>query len=210
MSKIVIFIVESIILIKKFHDAISKRTWHYYSVMYCISRGIHFDNSLPPNFLGKCFLMIEKDAQVSLGRDFVCRSGPQYCIDCGQASKLVVKSNAELNIGDFSGISNTIIHCHKKIHIGDYVNIGAGCMIMDTNFHSTDWKKRLNRNEDVNNAKDVPVYIGNNVFIGARSIIMKGVTIGEKAMVCAGSVVICDIPAEEMWGGDPAKFIKKI
>lgn len=52
--------------------------------------------------------------------------------------------------------------------------------------------------------------IGDNVLIGAHSIILKGVTIGNNAVVAAGSVVSRSIPANELWGGNPAKFIKKI
>lgn len=159
---------------------------------------------------GGHFLKIDNDADVEFGKDFVCRSSPQYCIDCGYASKIVVKKGATLSVGDYSGISNSIIHCYKSITIGDYVNIGAGCLIMDTNFHSTDWKQRFNRTEDVKQAKVKPIIIGNHVFIGARSIIMKGVNIGEKSMVSAGSVVSCDIPPNELWGGNPAKYIKRL
>lgn len=53
------------------------------------------------------------------------------------------------------------------------------------------------------------VKIGNDVFIGAHSIICKPVTIGDHAVVAAGSVVTKDIPEGEIWGGVPAKFIKK-
>lgn len=55
-----------------------------------------------------------------------------------------------------------------------------------------------------------PVVIKNGVFIGANSIILKGVTIGEKAIVGAGSVVTRSIPDGEIWAGNPAKFIRKI
>ena len=56
----------------------------------------------------------------------------------------------------------------------------------------------------------VPVIIGNNVFIGMDSLILKGVTIGDYAIVAARSVVTKSIPAGEVWGGNPAKFIRKI
>lgn len=52
--------------------------------------------------------------------------------------------------------------------------------------------------------------IEDNVFIGARCIILKGVTIGENSIVGAGSVVTKSIPANEIWAGNPAKFIRKI
>lgn len=68
-------------------------------------------------------------------------------------------------------MSNTIIQCHNNITIGDNVNIGAGCMIMGTNFHSTNWEIRLDRKKDILEAKTAPVKFGNVCFIGARSII---------------------------------------
>lgn len=107
-------------------------------------------------------------------------------------------------------MTNTIIQCHEEIIIGNHVNIGAGCMIMDSNFHSTDWRDRLDRRKDIENHRNAPIKIGDVVFIGARSIICKGVTIGDHAMIAAGSVVVSDVPANEVWGGNPAKFIKKI
>lgn len=52
--------------------------------------------------------------------------------------------------------------------------------------------------------------ICDDVFIGCRSIILKGVTIGARSIIAAGSVVTKDVPADEIWGGNPAQFIKKI
>lgn len=54
------------------------------------------------------------------------------------------------------------------------------------------------------------IKIGNNVFIGAHTIICKPVTIGDDVVIAAGSVVTKDVPSGEMWGGVPAKFIKKL
>ena len=58
--------------------------------------------------------------------------------------------------------------------------------------------------------KTTPVYIGEGVFIGACSIVTKGVSIGKHSVVGAGSVVTHDIPEEEIWAGNPARFIKKL
>lgn len=131
-------------------------------------------------------------------------------VDIFTNSHIVVCQNAILSIGSNSGITSTAIYCAEKIEIGNYVNIGAGCLVMDTNFHSTNWEIRMDREKDIINAKTAPVKIDDFVFIGARSIICKGVHIGEKSLVAAGSVVVKDIPAGELWGGNPAKFIKKI
>lgn len=52
------------------------------------------------------------------------------------------------------------------------------------------------------------VKIGNNVFIGVRSIILPGITIGDNVVIGAGSVVTKDIPSNEVWAGNPVKFIR--
>ena len=162
------------------------------------------------HFYGRPEIKISQEASVVIGREFICRSGSSNTIDNSCCSRIVVSKGAILRIGKYSGISNTTIHCYKSVTIGDYVNIGAGTMIFDTNFHSTDWCDRVNRATDCCNAKTAPIQIGDCVFIGARTIICKGVTIGDKSMIAAGSVVVKDIPAGELWGGNPAKFIKKI
>ena len=159
-------------------------------------------------FNGNTSIQIAKDAKIKIGRDFLCNSGERYAIDINRSAKICVQPYAELIIGKHSGMTNSVIQCHKKIVIGDYVNIGAGCMIFDTNFHSTDWHIRENRVEDANEAKTSPVSIGDHVFVGTRSIICKGVNIGEKSLIAAGSVVTKDIPPYCIAGGNPCRVIK--
>lgn len=105
------------------------------------------------------------------------------------------------------GISNTAFYAAHEIIVEDDAVIGAGCKIYDTDFHSTIAEYRLNGNTNV---KGMPVRIGRRSFIGGHSIILKGVSIGEQAVVAAGSVVTKSVPANEIWGGNPAKFLKKI
>lgn len=156
-----------------------------------------FDNDV--KFYGNTIFNIK--GKVTIGKEFICCSSIDYCIDYGY-SKIVVRPNAELHIGDYCGISNVLLHCYDHIKIGNYVNIGAGTIIFDTNFHSTNWKDRENRGTDVKKAKTDPINIGDFVFIGARCIICKGVNIGDKSIVAAGSIVTRDIPAGEIWGGE--------
>lgn len=130
-------------------------------------------------------------------------------IDVLPASQIIIGSDASLIIGDYVGMTQISITCSKRISIGSHVKIGAGVLLFDTDFHSTDWNLRRKKN-DGQYAKSLPISIGNDVFIGARSIICKGVCIGDKAIVATGSVVVKSIPAGEIWGGNPAKFIKKI
>lgn len=161
-------------------------------------------------FYGKPEMRIEKGARVSIGKGLICRSGFGNAIDNSSGTVISVLKGAELTIGEQSGMSNTVIHCHESITIGSNVNIGAGTMIFDTNFHSNDWRERASRKTDCCNAKTAPVVIGDLVFIGARCIIGKGVHIGEKSMIAAGSVVVKDIPAGVIAGGNPCKVIRPI
>ncbi|MCZ8372450.1 acyltransferase [Phocaeicola sp. KGMB11183] len=123
--------------------------------------------------------------------------------------KIEVRNQAILQIGNHVGITATTIICHNKIIIEDHVKIGVGTHIYDTNFHNINPKDRiyLDKLETVRNA---PIYIKKNAFIGAFCIILKGVTIGENSIIAAGSVVVHNVPANEIWGGNPAQFIKKI
>jgi len=107
------------------------------------------------------------------------------------------------NVG-FSGVS---IHCRGFIQIGDNTIIGANSFIWDHDFHELDYIARLNKSGDI---KTLPVMIGNNVFIGEGCRILKGVTIGDRSIIGTGSIVTKNIPSDEIWAGNPARFVKKI
>ncbi|MBU2947833.1 acyltransferase [Zobellia uliginosa] len=125
-----------------------------------------------------------------------------------KACSLVVEKKAELVIGKNVGISSTAIVCYKSIKIGDNVNIGGNVVIYDTDFHSLDANDRLSPEIDRKNTVNKGVSIGDNVFIGGHSTILKGVSIGDNAIIGACSLVVKDIPANEVWGGNPAIMIK--
>lgn len=119
---------------------------------------------------------------------------------------LFAKVNAKIKIGDNCGISNVTIFAFDNITIGNDVYIGGSVKIYDTDFHWLDYDKRITQEGGVTK----PVRIEDGAFIGAHSIVLKGVTIGKKSVVGAGSVVTRDIPENEIWAGNPAKFIRKI
>ena len=81
---------------------------------------------------------------------------------------------------------------------------------MDSDFHSIDYRHRKGRNEDALHASTAPITIDDYVFIGTRSIILKGVHIGEGATIGAGSVVTNDIPAKCIAAGNPCRIIRYI
>ena len=188
---------------------VKRKFYSWTTIHYLLYHQVRF-NPKKCRFNGRTYLNIGRGCKVSIGDGFIANSGVTAGIDCGNGCKIAVRRDATLTIGEYSGMTNTVIQCHERIEIGSHVNIGAGCMIMDSNFHSTDWKDRLDRRKDIANHRNAPIKIGDVVFIGARSIICKGVTIGDHAMIAAGSVVVTDVPADEVWGGNPVRFIKRI
>lgn len=114
----------------------------------------------------------------------------------------------------------------NKIEIEEYVFIAGDCVIYDHNSHSIDYSERINDiHAQINNLEtnryfttdknwDIviskPILIKKYAWIGMKCIILKGVTIGEGAVVAAGSVVVKDVPAWTVVGGNPAQIIKYI
>lgn len=154
-------------------------------------------------------LFIRGQGKIIFGKEVVFNSSSNANPIGGDVRMVLrVSPKALLEIGDYSGISNSAIICHEKISIGKYVKIGGSVKIYDTDFHNLNWLSRLQKGLDIPNTK--PITIGDYVFIGANTIILKGVSIGEKSIVGAGSVVTKSIPDNQIWGGNPAKFIKNI
>ena len=188
---------------------IEKIFWNWYAIQYCKCVGATLADPKSVIFKGRTFLAINPNSKVYIGKDFVLNSGKGYGIETG-ASNIYVENNAELYIGENVGMSSVVIGCQEKIIIGNNVNVGGGGILMDTNFHSLDPYLRADRQNDYKGIKTAPINIGNNVFIGARSIISKGVSIGENTIVATGSVVIKSLPANCIAGGNPCKVIKQI
>lgn len=121
---------------------------------------------------------------------------------------ICVEKTGYLEIGDYSGFSGVSIYCSNKIIFGKYINCGGNVSIWDTDFHPLDFEdRRVNDSSKVNSA---PILIDDDVFIGANSIILKGVSIGARSIIGAGSVVTKNIPSDEIWAGNPARFIMKV
>lgn len=122
-----------------------------------------------------------------------------------------------IQIGDRVGISSSCLWAMERITIGNDVNIGADCVIMDHDAHPIDYLQRrrsmafsIPYKEYSKLIPSAPIVIGNDVWIGARCIILKGVTIGDRSIVAAGSVVTKSLPADCLAGGNPCKVIKML
>lgn len=125
----------------------------------------------------------------------------------------------KLSIGDMSYIgTNTRIWAFDNIRIGKNVLISHNCNIIDSDCHpidpierKLDYERILFNKEGIGrNVINKPIVIEDNVWIGANAIILKGITIGERAIVSAGAVVTKSVPANVIVAGNPAKVIREI
>lgn len=159
-----------------------------------------------PDIRGR--LHIRNLGEISMGKGVKINSGlfPNP-VGGGSETIISIDPGAKLSIGMDVGISNAEIVVKREITIEDGVMIGGGVKIYDSDFHPID---PFMRKEKPNNGTCLPVEIHEGAFIGAHSIILKGVTIGKYSVIGAGSVVTKDIPSYEVWAGNPAKFIKKL
>lgn len=154
---------------------------------------------------------ISLSSKVRIGHSFYMNNGLyNNMIGRQQPCFFIVSKDCELTIGNNVGISGTTFVCQKKITIEDNVRIGGGTVIYDTDFHSMHTKERTVRPEIIDNIVKKEVVIKDSAFIGAHCTILKGVVIGRNSIVGACSVVTKSIPDNEVWAGNPAKFIKKI
>lgn len=183
---------------------ILKKTYYYYYyvVLFKLKR-VKFGS-----FSIKGYMQIVNQGGIIIGNKFKANSGKKYNPIGGDiVTRLIAKDEGKIFIGNNVGISNSTIFSEREVVIMDGVLIGGGCSIWDTDFHSLDPKIRGSE-EDVGNSQ--PIKIKNKAFIGARSVILKGVTIGENSIVGANSVVTKSIPKNQIWAGNPARFIKEI
>jgi acetyltransferase-like isoleucine patch superfamily enzyme len=135
-----------------------------------------------------------------------------FHIRCYEYGKVTIGSYNWTNL-------RTQIVCANRVEIGNYCMFGRDVYISDTNEHPIDPVERLNATIKFWNERTVNRYylvdnceviIGDNVWIGERSIILKGVRIGNNAVVAAGSVVTKDVQENTIVGGNPAKIIKNL
>lgn len=196
------------LLYKLFVKIISCITLYYNKVITIIKlkgNGVIYNNF---RCSGTPYIMVARGGRCIIGSNFAMNNSIKgNPIGSYRKCTIFVDRNAELRIGNNVGISQTALICHKSITIEDNVKIGGGVSIFDTDFHSLDPSIRNSKN-DLKYRKEKPVIIKNNAFIGAHSIILKGVTIGENSIIGAGSVVTKSVPDNQIWAGNPAKFIR--
>lgn len=170
-------------------------------------RGVHM--TLPIRLFGHPICSRYPGSSISLGShvtlDSSARANP-----LGGSSPCVLRtmtSTARITLGDRVGLSSSIIVAGNSIEIGEDTILGAGSMVLDNDFHTPgpgfSWLTEYSKNSK-------PVKIGRGCFIGARSIILKGVTLGDRVVIGASSVVTKDVPAFSIAAGNPARIVGTI
>lgn len=144
--------------------------------------------------------------RVMVHNEGVIELGSRVRINARQVPvELAALPNATLSIGDSTSInSGTSICAQRSVRIGRSCGIGNYCLIMDTDFHE------VGDHTQTRVPEAAPVTIGDNVWLAARTIVMKGVTIGDGAVVSAGSVVATNVPPYTVVGGVPARIIRRL
>ncbi|MBO4897409.1 MAG: acyltransferase [Clostridia bacterium] len=175
----------------------SRNISEYFDIAFCLSRGalkkIRFNSCGKLLRAGRGVRVMKKNSEITIGdRVFLHEKVKLSAWGTDKKAKLYIGSNSY--IGD-----RTEIHAGESVTVGDGCVIAWDCNIMDRDYHKLESETEVYK----------PVTIGNHVWIGCRCLILKGVTIGDGAVVAAGSVVTRDVPAGALVGGNPAKIIKE-
>jgi maltose O-acetyltransferase len=118
-------------------------------------------------------------------------------LSVGQHGTLEIGERAYINYG-------CSISAQQHVAIGADCNIGTYCIMMDNDFHCLEPERRLIRPESK------PIILEDNVWLGARVIVLAGVTIGTGSAIGAGSIVTKDIPPRSLAVGSPARVIRNL
>ena len=196
-----------------------KRKWQYYLYRILLLLITPFSN-----FINLCYLKywgvnvghkvqvfgrlnILNMNNITIGDGTRIISGKRNLVGHYQQTSLQTGQEGTITIGENCGISNAVIISQNAITIDEQVYIGGGCCLYDNDFHSVDFNERINNPTVIPSS---PIHICRGAFIGGHSIILKGVTIGEYAVIAAGSVVTKNVAPSEIWGGVPAKRLKNV
>lgn len=145
-------------------------------------------------------IFMSKGSSISIGKNLrVNASRNSNFAGFSSGVKLsTLSNNAEIVIGNNVGLSGTVIAASNRVEINDNVKLGLNVSIFDNDFHP----------DDSRSGTPEKVLISKNVWVGSGTLILKGVTIGENAIVGANSIVTHDLPANSMSAGCPARLIR--
>jgi acetyltransferase-like isoleucine patch superfamily enzyme len=184
----------------KFHVFIFNRIIHF----VCSCKGVNLGDNII--FHGTPIIRRYPNSKIQFGDDCKFNSA-RNSISIGLDQPCVFVTwdeNAAIKFGSNTGVSGLKINARSTVTIGNNVLIGAGCTILDNDSHHSDPHKR---EQGILPSKSIS--IEDNVFIGTKCVILKGVTIGKNSVIGAGSIVFNDIPENSIAIGNPCKVIMR-
>jgi len=161
---------------------------------------------------GLVFIKKSKTGILKIGKNFTLNSRKaSNLVGITNRASFQIINEGRIEIGDNCGFTSTVLSSRKLIKIGNNVLIGGNVRIYDHDYHSLNYLNRRNSKLDAQNVKTSEVIIEDDVFIGTNSIILKGVKIGARSIIGAGSVVsLKNIPPDSIVAGNPSKILKSI
>lgn len=183
--------------------------WRFIVPRLVMRLGVKFGQGV--SFMGMPIISMKHGSHIIIGdRVYLCSVSEFTALGVNHPVVLrTLRPNARIEIGDDTGISGASICAASEIRIGKQCLFGANVVIADTDFHSI---KPENRRYN-NNPEDIavtPVFIGDNVFIGTGTIVLKGVAIGNNSVIGAGSVVTKNVPENSIAAGNPARIVGQV
>ena len=162
-------------------------------------------------FYGMPIVSMARPSKIDIGNRVTMTSNSAFTA-LGVSRRCILRTmqtGARIGIGSDTGISGGVICAADSVTIGKECLLGADVIIADNDFHplKPDNRRYSNIIDDIGVGS---ILIGDNVFIGTRSIILKGVSIGSNSVIGAGSVVVSSIPSGVVAAGNPARVIRKL
>lgn len=207
------------VLLRKFVNAcrLIKQAWFIrYNRLYLRGSRVQFGKNL--KVYNQVYVL--GCGQVQIGDDFVLTSGDCWNPICRniRGSFCTMLQSSVIKIGNHVGISSSCIWAKDRIEIGNNVKIGGDCIIIDHDAHPHDYQKRRDDYAEQMGWQrffeemipSAPIHIDDDVWIGARCQILKGVHIGARSIIAAGSIVTKDIPSDVVAGGNPCRVIRSL
>ena len=175
-------------------------------------------------------ILIGKNSNIDNLNVQVRNPNKNNCVEIGEdsivsGSFIFETINGKIIIGNRTFIGGGVFICVDGIEIGNDVMFSWGCTVVDNNSHSIKWSERKNdvvewkrgidenaigKYKDWTNVKTARVIIKDKAWIGFNTIILKGIKIGEGAIIGSGSVVTKDVPDWTIVAGNPARIIREI
>lgn len=205
----ILMIIKRLFSFQKYPRYIADFYIHFILPYILRSKGIILGNNIA--WLGKPIITKVKGSSLSIGdRTVLCSRSTQTALGVSHPIVFALLLLMLLYLyGEKVRMSGTTICAATKIIIGNRCVIGADVIIADTDFHSLSPLERSS-SKDKESAKSSQITIGDDVFIGGRTIILKGVNLGNNTIVGAGSVVTKSFSDNSIVAGNPAILLKKL